>query len=181
MPRGIAGARAGWYQRRVGGSSNRPPSSAHHRSRKTIVAGASADIRIAALSTIDALPETARTELLHVATVLSRGEAAQETAAPSQAPAGDANRYVDTDALVALLEEGDIVLSWASYFLELAAEESSQFKRRQDVPERAQLTSTDVRRLAGEIKAWRRLLAKEAAAKPFLRLAMRFPPFVIVS
>ena len=104
-----------------------------------------------------------------------------------QAQAGDEptalahglNKYVEVEALLELLAEEDIVLVWASSLMRLA-KSGGRFLRRQDLPAGAAVDQASLKRLAGEIKAWSKVLAANKD-KPHLQYAMRFPPFVIVS
>ena len=92
------------------------------------------------------------------------------------------SRYNDIDAIEAFAAEGDVKFVRASYFLEVA-EQGGRFPRRQEVPPRALVGRAALKRMADEVRAWRKILA-EYADTPYaadLAHAMRFPPFVVVS
>ena len=94
-------------------------------------------------------------------------------------PQAALTRYNDIDAIEAFAAEGDVGFVYASYYLELAAQ-GGRFPRRQEVPPHAVVGKAALKRMAAEVRAWRKLLA-EHKDKPYLAWAMRFPPFVVVS
>ena len=106
--------------------------------------------------------------------------AAAAVAAADEQPQAALTRYNDIDAIEAFAAEGDVGFVYASYYLELAAQEGGRFPRRQEVPPHAVVGKAALKRMADEVRAWRKLLA-EHKDKPYLAWAMRFPPFVVVS
>ena len=88
-------------------------------------------------------------------------------------------RYNDIDAIEEFAAEGDVAFAFASYYLELAAQ-GGRFPRRQEVPQHAVVGKAALKRMADEVRAWRKLLAQHAD-KPHVAWAMRFPPFVVIS
>ena len=122
--------------------------------------------------------ETAAPESSHD----KRGEAVDEMGPAPDALSTSLSRYNDIDAIEAFAAEGDVKFVRASYFLELA-EQGGRFPRRQEVPPRALVGRAAFKRMADEVRAWRKILAEYADTMYAADLAhaMRFPPFVVVS
>ena len=145
------------------------------------------------LAELEQLPEAAQAELVRAAqsrvqdgslvdvstprAVAAPAVAANEQAAEEQ-PQADLTRYNNIDSIEAFAAEGDVGFVNASYYLELAAQ-GSRFPRRQEVPPHAVVGKAALKRMADEVRAWRKLLAEHAGKG--LEFAMRFPPFVVVS
>ena len=81
------------------------------------------------------------------------------------------NRYNTIDSIEAFAAEGNVSFVYASYFLELAAQQGGRFPRRQEVPLHAAVSKAALKRMADEVRAWRKLLV-EHKDKPWLAWAM---------
>ena len=106
-------------------------------------------------------------------------EHAQANEPADEQPQATLSRYNDIDAIEDFAAEGDVGFVYASYYLELAAQ-GGRFPRRQEVPPHAVVGKAALKRMADEVRAWRKLLA-EHKDEPWLAFQMRFPPFVVVS